>query len=58
MPLALIGFGTVTLLAGLALVALTPSHERYAAVLPAIRTACLLLAAAVYVAALFDGEPL
>lgn len=55
MPLALIGFGTLTIAAGVALVALTPADERHVTVLPAITTAALLLTAAVYVAALFTS---
>lgn len=54
--LALICFGTITILAGLALVAITPALERHAVILPIIRTTALLLTAAIYVAALFDGE--
>lgn len=52
--LALIGFGTATIAAGVALVAITPAAERYAVVLPVVQTTALLLAATVYVAAQFD----
>ncbi|HEY9369306.1 hypothetical protein [Streptomyces sp.] len=53
MPLALIGYGSLAILAGLALVAIAPAHARLAHVMPAVRTTALLLVAAVYVAALW-----
>lgn len=54
MTLALIGFGTATLAAGVGLVALAARDEWPAIVLPAIRSAALLLTAAVYVTAIWE----
>lgn len=54
--LALIGFGTVTLAAGVGLVAIATRDEWPVVVLPAIRTAALLLTAAVYVAAIWEHQ--
>lgn len=54
MTLALIGFGTITLAAGVSLVALAAADRWPIDTLRAIRTAALLLTAAVYVAAIWE----
>ncbi|HEY9370788.1 hypothetical protein [Streptomyces sp.] len=54
MTLALIGFGTITLAAGVGLVALAAADRWPIDTLRAIRTAALLLTAAVYVAAIWE----
>lgn len=53
MLLAMIVFPMLALLAGLALVVLAPAHERYALVLPAVRTVALVTLATIYTVALF-----
>ncbi|MFI1942044.1 hypothetical protein ACH44C_33540 [Streptomyces purpureus] len=55
MPLAVIVFPMLALLAAAGLIALAPSDERYAIVLPAVRTVAVITAATVYAAALFHG---
>lgn len=52
--LGLLGFGTVTLAAGISLVALSTRDEWPTTVLPAIRTTALLLTAAVFVASIWE----
>lgn len=54
MTLALIGYGTVTLAAGIGLIAVSTRDEWPVTALPAIRTTALLLAAAVYVTAIWE----
>ena len=54
MPLAVIVYGTLTLAAGVSLVALAAADRWPIDTLRAIRTAALLLTAAVYVAALWE----
>jgi hypothetical protein len=54
MPLALIGFSTTAMLAGLALVALAPRAVRTAYVLPAVRTVALVTVATALVLALWS----
>jgi hypothetical protein len=53
--LALIAFPMLTILAGLALVALAEPRNRHALILPAVRTVAVVTTATVYVAALFHG---
>ncbi|MFI1472055.1 hypothetical protein [Streptomyces wuyuanensis] len=52
--LAVIAFGMLALLAGIALVALAPPLQRGAYVLPAVRTVAVLTAAIAYIAALWS----
>lgn len=54
MVLAVIAFGMLALLAGIALVALAPPLQRGAYVLPAVRTVAVLTAAIAYIAALWS----
>lgn len=54
MTLALIVYGTLALAAALALIALVPPLERHAHVMPTMRTTALLIAAAVYIAAIWS----
>lgn len=54
--LALIGFGTVAVLAGVGLIALAHADRWPVDTLRAIRTSALLLTAAVYITAIWEHQ--
>lgn len=54
MPLALIGFGTVTLAAGIGLIALGAADRWPTDILRAVRACALLLTAAIYITAIWE----